>query len=133
MKIYIAGPMRGRYEFNFPAFIDAAARLREEGHDVFSPAERDMNEGFLPWGMKGEMSELDHVGFSLRDAIAADLDYILRESEAIYLLPEWWDSSGAILELIAAKFVGAKVLNVKPGDYLRATKTLIQKYLINES
>ncbi len=40
-KVYLAGPMRGLPLFNFPAFADAAAKLRAQGYDVFSPAERD--------------------------------------------------------------------------------------------
>jgi hypothetical protein len=113
MKIYLAGPMRGRYEFNFPAFIDKAAFLRAEGHEVFSPAERDLAKGFQPWGMKGSQEELDELGFDLRNAIADDLDYICRHADAIYLLPGWTTSSGSKLELAAAKFCGLEVMGAE--------------------
>lgn len=39
MKIYLAGPMTGLPNLNFPAFHAEAARLRALGHDVVNPAE----------------------------------------------------------------------------------------------
>ena len=39
-SIYIAGPMSGKVDHNYPAFHAAAKFLREKGWTVFSPAER---------------------------------------------------------------------------------------------
>lgn len=110
MKIYLAGPMRGHPEFNFPAFIQKAEELRHIGWEVFSPAERDMAEGFEPWGLKGDMSELDGLGFNLREAIADDLDYICRQADGVYFLPGSSESSGAKLERQAAIFCGLELM-----------------------
>lgn len=38
-RIYIAGPMTGLRELNFPAFNAEAARLRAAGWEVLNPAE----------------------------------------------------------------------------------------------
>ena len=38
-KIYLAGPMSGLPDLNYPAFNDLAARLRAQGHRVENPAE----------------------------------------------------------------------------------------------
>ena len=40
-KIYIAGPMRGYENFNFPAFDAAAQLYRAIGYEVFNPADKD--------------------------------------------------------------------------------------------
>lgn len=41
MRVYLAGPMRGLPQFNFPAFDAGAATLEALGHEVFNPADRD--------------------------------------------------------------------------------------------
>lgn len=45
MKVYLAGPMRGKEDHNFPAFHFAAAKPREQGYEVFSPARRARKRG----------------------------------------------------------------------------------------
>ena len=38
-RIYVAGPMTGIQDLNFPAFHAQAAQLRADGHQVVNPAE----------------------------------------------------------------------------------------------
>ena len=38
-RVYIAGPMTGLPDFNYPAFNAAAAKLRALGLEVLNPAE----------------------------------------------------------------------------------------------
>lgn len=102
MNIYVAGPMTGIPHFNFPLFNKVTAHLREQGHSVFNPAERD-NERHgkdisidNPTGDPAQ-AEKDH-GFSLREALAADTAYICLEADTIAMLPGWEKSSGARAE-----------------------------------
>lgn len=109
MRIYLAGPMRGIPEFNFPAFRDATAKLRALGHEVFSPAEKDQDAGFDPSDMKGDNAELGPVGFELSLALAMDLDYVCNHAEAVVVLPGWGDSLGAAAEIAAARALSKPV------------------------
>ena len=47
MKLYLAGPMRGYYNYNFQQFEDATAYLRWLGHEVVSPHEIDIEQGWV--------------------------------------------------------------------------------------
>ena len=110
MKIYLAGPMRGIPNFNFPAFDHAAAKLRAEGHEVFSPADHDREingqeiEDANPEGSE-DLAALRN-GFSIRKAMGADLAWICRHAEAVALLPGWEKSTGATAERAAAVAIG---------------------------
>jgi len=106
---YVAGPMRGHPEFNFPAFDAMTSELRSEGHEVFSPAERDRQCGFDPRGLNGSSEELANLQFDVRDALAADCDYICRIATHIYMLPGWSTSKGATAERALAIALGIVV------------------------
>ena len=102
-RIYLAGPMQGYPNFNFPRFNAVAKALRQGGHEVFNPAEKDIerHDGVdisadNPTGNL-EASKVQH-GFSLRRALAEDLHYICESATAIAMLPGWEKSNGAQAE-----------------------------------
>lgn len=115
MKVYLAGPMRGIPEFNFPAFHKFAAELREQGHKVFSPAERDIERHGGTDLSKGnangdEAEAVKQHGFSLRDALADDTQFICKHAEAIALMPGWSKSKGAIAERALSVALGLEII-----------------------
>lgn len=111
MKIYLAGPMRGIPEFNYPAFHVGAAKLRAEGHFVFSPAERDIERhGGVDISKGNETGSNDRAvaehGFNIREALKDDMVFICLEADAIALLPGWENSKGAQAERATAIALG---------------------------
>ena len=118
MKVYLAGPMRGYPEFNFPAFHAAAAKLRDEGHEVFSPAERDIERHEGVDISKGNMTGDEKIaiaehGFNLREALGEDLAWICKEAEAVALLPGWEFSRGACAEHATAQALDLKIIKLE--------------------
>jgi hypothetical protein len=105
--------MRGIPEFNFPAFRQAAALLRKEGHVVFNPAERDTQlygEAFSKTNPTGceKLAAAQH-GFSLREALASDIKWICLHGDAIALLPGWEKSKGALAEKALGEALGLEI------------------------
>lgn len=113
MKIYLAGPMRGLPEFNFPAFMKAAEELRAQGHEVFNPAERDKEQhgDFEKGNINGDevLAAAQH-GFSLREALRDDTHWISMEAEGIALLPGWQNSKGAKAERALADALHLEII-----------------------
>ena len=86
LRIYIAGPMRGRPDHNFPAFNRAAERFRAAGWEVLNPVdigqELTANDPNTPGGTY----------------LRADLAAIVT-CDAMAILPEWDHSTGARCEV----------------------------------
>ena len=94
--------MRGIAFFNFPAFHTAAAALRKQGHEVFSPAEADMAHYGVDVSKDNftgseTQAEVQH-GLTIRNALARDMKFICEEADALAMLPGWENSTGARAE-----------------------------------
>jgi len=94
-RLYLSGPMTGLPQANFPAFHAEAARLRDLGYEVVSPAE-----------INADPSGGWHA--CMRNDLKALLD-----CDAICLLDGWEQSQGAHLELHVAHRVGLQVLQAR--------------------
>lgn len=113
-RLYVAGPMRGRPDFNFPAFDAAAVQLRAAGYDVFSPAERDREahgDG-VNASATGDLADFEAKGGSLRDALHADTEFISLHADGIALLDGWEQSKGAQAEVALAIALGLETATV---------------------
>ena len=107
LRVYLAGPMRGRDQHNFPAFHGAAFALRGLGYNVVSPAEHDLELGFDP---DKTIAEQD-IDFDLRAVLAWDMQQVLAV-DAVVTLPGWAHSSGARAEVAVAQAGGVPVMEL---------------------
>jgi hypothetical protein len=99
-RIYIAGPMTGIAEHNFPAFFAAEAHLCTQGWEVENPARHGVVEG-AQW----------------EDYMRYDIVRMMRCS-TIYLLTGWTRSRGARLEYKIATGLGMRLV-YEPGAEMR--------------
>lgn len=90
-RVYIAGPMSGYPELNFPAFRVEAAALRAVGLDVVNPAEINVDPS---------------TGWSA--CMRADIAQLVT-CDRIHLLPGWSRSKGASLEHHIGRALGLLV------------------------
>ncbi|HEX7048837.1 MAG TPA: DUF4406 domain-containing protein [Longimicrobiales bacterium] len=98
MKLYIAGPMTGLPEFNYPAFERARTDLEAAGFDVLCPTDigADAEPGSRPWTW--------YMRAALRQVLDAD---------ALAVLPGAACSRGALLEITVARALGMEVRPVE--------------------
>ena len=89
MQFYIAGPMTGLPDFNYPEFNKAADELRKQGYKVVNPAELDGGDTSMTWTYY----------------IKRDLKELL-DCQGIVLLKGWEKSKGANIEVFVAKALG---------------------------
>ncbi len=95
-RIYIAGPMTGMPDHNFPAFHAAAERLRNAGWYVVNPAENFGGRTDLP-----------------REAYMRIDVALMATCDAIAMLPLWKESRGARVEYLLAREMGMEMMDAQ--------------------
>ncbi len=106
-RLYIAGPMSGIPDLNYPLFNEVAEFYRAEGYHVENPAENTIDasitDSFLQWQ--------EFMRLSIAQLITCDV---------VAVLPDYLASRGAALEVHIAKAIGLTIFEER---LLRATFT----------
>ena len=85
------------------------------GNEVFSPVEHDeqkFGREIFDDNPAGDPKLARDNGFSLREALLADLTYICQEADTLALLPGWQNSKGARAEYAVALALGLTVIEL---------------------
>lgn len=137
-KVYIAGPMTGIDQWNFPAFFEAEETLKALGHEPINPAHNDGEN--LEQALE-QANTRAHDPNAWANYMRIDLAHVLA-CDAICLLPNWQDSKGARLEYQVASQLGIPVMIIRDGKliprikllglsgYARSGKDTVANYLV---
>lgn len=110
IRIYIAGPMTGLPEYNYPAFNAEARVWRCRGFEVENPAE---GPDLPSWAA--------YMRRALRQLLTCD---------AICLLPGWTTSKGATVEWLVASVLGLQmVYHEAPGPLQRRLFRIVARWM----
>lgn len=111
--VYLAGPMTGIPRFNIPAFEEAARVLRRTFNEVISPVEMD-SPAVREAALKSEDGALGPggtiAGETWGEILARDVRTVADEVDGIVVLPGWFRSRGARLEVFVALLCDKPVL-----------------------
>lgn len=117
-SVYIAGPMRGHPQLNWPAFDKAAALGRSLGWLVVSPAEMDRDNGVSDDAVPEFKQHNGGDPRIIRSLVQLDAGIIIGQlraenGDAVALLPGWETSVGAVGEVALALWLKLQLLDAR--------------------
>ena len=125
---YLAGPMSHIKSFNFPAFEAAAAKLRDMGYLIVSPAELDNPADYAAAMASPDGKPTDANG-TWGDYLARDVKIVADEVSGIIFLPGWEKSRGARLEAYTGILCGHQFAFYDNGDVTPLTTEWVRARL----
>jgi len=117
MKVYIAGPMTGYEEFNFPQFFQAERELLALGHEPLNPA---WNNGA---SLEEAVENANYDGRSWQDYMRKDM-LSLAQADVVCVLEGWKKSKGAQLEVHIARQLDIPIMILEDGKLVPRVQTL---------
>lgn len=120
-RVYVAGPMTGIADFNYPAFHAAADQWRELGYEVSNPADHDL--AFA----NAHAGEHDLIRAHY---LALDIGMVV-EADAVAVLKGWQESQGALVEVHIAQVMGKPVLDAETGQPYHESATAEAERLVH--
>jgi hypothetical protein len=120
MLVYIAGPIRGKPDYNQHEFFKAERMFVGIGHDVINPIQLDLD---YDGGINEGVNELVYARRDLGILLGLHGAHAPRPIDAIYLLKGWSKSRGAIAEAATARWIGANMWFEDPEE----TQAVLEK------
>lgn len=108
VKVYIAGPMAGIPQFNYPLFNLVDELLQRSGFETVNPARMDEYQD-TAIAHSGDPATGLGVDPKSRAAFLKRDFYYLSQCDGIVMLPGWQGSTGANCELWVAHMMGLEV------------------------
>lgn len=116
LRIYIAGPMTGKPNYNKAAFDDAALGYSEQSHLPFTPFVASSRVWLKTFGFtfNDSLDRCDYGDPMLREFFAEDIALLL-SCDRVVLLPGWRESKGARIEAQVAQLFGIEIVEHETG------------------
>jgi hypothetical protein len=116
MHIYLSGAISNNPNY-LAEFSAAAEWLRAQGHIVFNPCENDIKMNINPNDAKanGNMDVRKRI-------LLADITWIAKYADAVYVLPNHKGSSGCALELSFARATNIPIKYLRKNYATSTTK-----------
>jgi hypothetical protein len=131
LTVYLAGPMTGIPQFNYPKFHRIAKELRDAGYNVISPVEEDTQEyQTQAMASKDGLHGADgkFAGLTWGDILSKDVKLVADKVDGVVVMDGWEKSRGARLEVFVANLSGrtisvyegsGKLRPMGEGEYLK--------------
>ncbi len=120
--VYLAGPMRGVLQLNWPAFVLAASQLRYKGLAVVNPVEMDIEAGMS--------CDTEITAAVRREVMSRDAQALIDYCDGIAYLVGSQHSKGCAVEFALGVFLDIPVLPLQwwlekytPGHNFNAHKS----------
>lgn len=125
---YLAGPMTGIPQFNFPTFDRVATELRNDGWNIMSPTELD-TDAWRAAAMASPDGDLaTAVGLAHQtwgEIMGRDVRHVADDCCGVILLPGWERSRGARLEAFVAVTCGKELRTYGPDGMSAVRKSWV--------